>query len=155
MFVEVNQVVQVEPDTASAHTADAAGAWEDWGQSSLATAAVMEEVAAEHLEAASEWAAYGDVGMAREELAEAHIASELGAESAAIAQAEFEIAGEYREHGNEDANAPGATDSNWLGDNPHDAGANDSNSNDSYDSVSSDSGSYDSGSTDSDQDSLS
>ncbi len=76
----------------------AADTWTDWGQGSLATAAVLEEVAAEHLETANEWAAYGNVEAAREELAEAQIASELGAESAVIAEAQFEIAAEFREH---------------------------------------------------------
>jgi hypothetical protein len=77
---------------------DQAATWEEWGQTSLATAAVMEEVASEHLQAAAEWASYGNVEAAQEELLEAQVATELGAESAAIASAEFELAAEYHEH---------------------------------------------------------
>jgi hypothetical protein len=114
---------------------DQAATWEEWGMNSVATAAVMENVAAEHLQAASEWAAYGNIEAAREELAEAHVAAELGAESASIAAAEFELAAEYREHAVDDgATAPGdafSSDPNAFDATPGDTGSFDDNSSDS------------------------
>ena len=83
------------PDDAAPTSAESAATWADYGRADLATAAAMEEVAAEHLEAASEWARYGNVDAAREELAEAHVAAELGAEAAMMAQTELEIAAAY------------------------------------------------------------
>lgn len=83
------------------------GTWEDWAQSSLAASAVMEEVAAEHLQAASDWAAYGNMEAAHEELAEAQIAAELGAQSAMMAQTEFEMSAASREGGAQATNEPG------------------------------------------------
>lgn len=97
-----------QPADPAAGGADQAASWEAWGQDSLATAAVMEGVAAEHLQAASEWAAYGNAEAAQQELADAYVAAELGAESAAIASTEFELAAEYREHpGDQGAATPG------------------------------------------------
>jgi hypothetical protein len=104
---------QPQPDStpdAGTQPTDAAATWEEFGQASLVTSAVMEEVAAEHLQNASEWAAYGNIDAAKEELAEAQVAAELGAESAAIASAEFELAAEYREHG-EDGSSTAADNS--------------------------------------------
>jgi hypothetical protein len=110
------------PDAVSAQPADSAATWEEWGQGSLASAAVMEEVASEHLQAASEWAAYGDPEGAREELAEAQVAAE------------------YREHAG-DGPAPGDATEHEPG--QYDASASDASS---YDYATGESGAADSGS---------
>jgi hypothetical protein len=90
-------LVSTPDDDTAPTSAESAATWADYGRADLATAAAMEEVAAEHLEAASEWARYGDVDAAREELAEAHVAAELGAEAAMMAQTELEIAAAYND----------------------------------------------------------
>lgn len=128
------------PDAVSAQPADSTATWEEWGQGSLASAAVMEEVASEHLQAASEWAAYGDPEAAREELAEAQVAADLGAESATLSQAQFEMAAEYREHAG-DGPAPGDATEHEPG--QYDASASDASS---YDYATGASGAADSGS---------
>ncbi len=80
----------IEP-TAEPASAEAA-TWEAWAQHDMAEAAVLNEVAAEHLEAASEWAAYGNIEEAREELAQAEVAAEMAEMEGRMASMEERMA---------------------------------------------------------------